>query len=84
MALFLRTKQNFYYITLYYFSDEDEDIKMTVSGGNGAAVIETMNRAIAAKILDLRTCSSLICIFFFFLFFHLLLGILKEILEALF
>uniref|UniRef100_A0A0R3RJ87 Oxysterol-binding protein n=1 Tax=Elaeophora elaphi TaxID=1147741 RepID=A0A0R3RJ87_9BILA len=41
-------------------SDEDEDIKMTVSGGSGAAAIETMNRAIAAKIHDLRTCSSLI------------------------
>ncbi|CAG9538839.1 unnamed protein product [Cercopithifilaria johnstoni] len=41
-------------------SDEDEDIKMTESGGSGAAAIETMNRAIATKILDLKTCNSLI------------------------
>uniref|UniRef100_A0A1I8ETP1 Oxysterol-binding protein n=2 Tax=Wuchereria bancrofti TaxID=6293 RepID=A0A1I8ETP1_WUCBA len=41
-------------------SDEDDDIKMSVSGNSGAAAIETMNRAIAAKIFDLRTCSSLI------------------------
>ncbi|VDK75212.1 unnamed protein product [Litomosoides sigmodontis] len=41
-------------------SDEDEDIKMTVHGGSSDGAIKTMNRAIAAKILDLRTCSSLI------------------------
>uniref|UniRef100_A0A915PTZ6 Oxysterol-binding protein n=1 Tax=Setaria digitata TaxID=48799 RepID=A0A915PTZ6_9BILA len=41
-------------------SDEDEDIKMNASGNGGATAIETMNQAIAAKILDLRTCSSLI------------------------
>ncbi|VDN03163.1 unnamed protein product [Thelazia callipaeda] len=41
-------------------SDEDEEIKMNVSSNHGAAAIETMNQSIAVKILDLRTCSSLI------------------------
>ncbi|KAM3724124.1 Oxysterol-binding protein [Dirofilaria immitis] len=41
-------------------SDEDDDVKMGVSGDSGTAAIETMNRAIATKIHDLRTCSSLI------------------------
>ncbi|VDN32146.1 unnamed protein product [Gongylonema pulchrum] len=41
-------------------SDEDEDIRMNAAGNGGAAAIETMNRAIATKIDDLRTCSSLI------------------------
>lgn len=56
------------FLRYYYFTDEDEDIKMTVHGGSSAGAIKTMNRAIAAKILDLRTCSSLICIFLFYFF----------------
>lgn len=51
---------------------------MSVSGNSGAAAIETMNRAIAAKILDLRTCSSLICLFFIPFFSFVIRDITRE------
>uniref|UniRef100_A0A915B9Y3 Oxysterol-binding protein n=1 Tax=Parascaris univalens TaxID=6257 RepID=A0A915B9Y3_PARUN len=41
-------------------SDEDEDVKMDSCSNGGMAALETMNKALAAKLDDLRTCNSLI------------------------
>lgn len=42
-------------------SDEDEDLKMDITmNGGGVGAVETMNKALAAKLEDLQTCNNLI------------------------